>query len=111
VTKVRPVHPRLTYFRGSSTSKEMLLQVKNLIQDSDKVLVVLDSDRRKTHVLDGLRVYDPLVTNRELPHRRRHKYQWTPILSEFGPGPTEAVAEFLTTNKNLWWTARKRDTF
>jgi cephalosporin hydroxylase len=100
-TKIRPVHPRVTYLRGSSTSKEILLQVKNLIQESDKVLVVLDSDHRKTHVLDELRAYAPLVSIGSYLIVEDTNINGHPILTEFGPGPMEAVAEFLTTNKNF----------
>jgi cephalosporin hydroxylase len=47
---------------GSSTDTVVVDQVKALIGPDDKVMVVLDSDHSKDHVLAELRAYGPLVT-------------------------------------------------
>jgi len=99
--KVRPDHPRITYFRGSSTSEDVLLQVKSLIDADDRVLVILDSDHSKTHVLNELHLYSPLVSVGSYLIVEDTNVNGHPVLPQFGPGPMEAVEEFLTKNMNF----------
>jgi cephalosporin hydroxylase len=47
---------------GSSVSLSVLAQVKSRIRESDRVLVVLDSDHSKAHVTKELEAYSPLVS-------------------------------------------------
>jgi cephalosporin hydroxylase len=99
--RIRPDHPRITYIRGSSTSEDVLLQVKSMIHADDRVLVVLDSDHSKTHVLNELCAYSPLVSLRSYLIVEDTNVNGHPVLPQFGPGPMEAVQEFLTMNKNF----------
>ena len=57
----RPVHPRITYINGRSTSVETLMQVQELIKGKT-VMVSLDSDHTRRHVKRELRFYGPMVT-------------------------------------------------
>lgn len=94
----RPSHPRITYLTGSSTSPEILSQVKSLITGSPRVLVILDSDHKRDHVLEELRLYSPLVTPGSYLIVEDTNVNGRPVFSGFGPGPGEAVDEFLTGN-------------
>ena len=58
----RPEHPRIEYLNGSSVAPETLEHVRRAAEGAETVLVVLDSDHRKEHVLEELRLYAPLVT-------------------------------------------------
>lgn len=58
----KPNHKRITYIIGSSISEETVEKVKKLIKEGEKVLVILDSDHRKEHVLKELRIYSEFVT-------------------------------------------------
>ncbi len=58
----RPTHERLEYVRGSSTDNAILERVKGSIQPGERVMVVLDSDHSRDHVLEELRAYWELVT-------------------------------------------------
>lgn len=54
--------PYITLIEGSSTAPEIVGQVKNLIEPNDKVLVILDSNHSRRHVLDELEAYCDLVS-------------------------------------------------
>jgi cephalosporin hydroxylase len=57
-----PMAPLITLIEGPSTGAETLAKVKAAIPDNASVMVVLDSDHSRDHVLDELRTYGPLVT-------------------------------------------------
>ncbi len=56
------LYPYLTLIEGSSISEDIVEQVKNLIKPQDRVLVILDSNHSKSHVLEELRAYAPIVS-------------------------------------------------
>lgn len=56
----RPRHERIQYISGSSTADEVVEQVRKNI-NGGTVLVILDSDHSKGHVLDELRIYSRFV--------------------------------------------------
>jgi cephalosporin hydroxylase len=57
-----PMASRITLIEGSSTDRAVVDQVAGRITREDKVLVLLDSDHSRDHVLDELRLYAPLVS-------------------------------------------------
>ena len=57
-----PLFDYISLIEGSSTDEAILEQVKSHIAPNDVVLVILDSNHTKQHVLDELRAYHPLVT-------------------------------------------------
>lgn len=52
----------ITLVEGSSTADDIVAQVKSGIQPGERVLVILDSNHTKQHVLDELEAYYDLVT-------------------------------------------------
>ncbi len=105
-----PQHPRITYLKGSSTDPAMIDKVKSLLEPGDRVMVSLDSDHHKGHVLQELRLYGPMVSPGcylvvEDTHMGGH-----PILPKHGPGPLEAVEEFLA-GKPPFTVDRTREKF
>ena len=54
--------PQITLIEGDSASKEIVGQVKSHIKKVDKVLVILDSNHSRRHVLAELEAYCDLVT-------------------------------------------------
>ena len=97
----KPEHERVHYLIGSSTSEEVIKYVKDSIKESDKVLVILDSDHRKKHVLDELRIYNNLVSKGSYLIVEDSNVNGHPVAPAFGPGPMEAIKEFLKENKNF----------
>jgi cephalosporin hydroxylase len=94
----RPTHPRITYLNGSSTAPEILERVIHEVKGSAPVLVLLDSDHRRDHVLAEMRAYAPLVTPGSYLVVEDTNVNGHPVLPAFGKGPWEAVDEFLRAN-------------
>lgn len=97
----KPQHKRITYLLGSSTSKEILQQVQQLISDDKKVLVNLDSEHTKKHVLEELKLYSKLVTVGSYIIVEDTNIGGHPVKPDYYPGPMEAVKEFLKTNSDF----------
>ena len=57
-----PLAPRITLIEGPSTTPETMAKVRAEIPAGASVMVVLDSDHSRDHVLAELRAYGPLVT-------------------------------------------------
>jgi cephalosporin hydroxylase len=95
VVEGRPEHERITYLTGSSTSEEIVAKVREQAAGAASVMVVLDSDHRKGHVLDELRLYSALVTVGGYLVVEDTNINGHPVYRKFGPGPMEAVDEFL----------------
>jgi cephalosporin hydroxylase len=97
----RPVHPRVEYLIGSSVSPEIISQIRNAAQGARRVMVVLDSDHRKEHVLQELQTYAPLVTIGDYLVVEDTSINGNPTYPDFGPGPMEATEEFLKINTHF----------
>ena len=56
-----PMFKRITMIEGSSIAPDVVDQVKRLVGEGEKVMVVLDSNHTREHVLNELRSFAPLV--------------------------------------------------
>jgi len=54
--------PRITLVEGSSTDPQVVERVSQVVEPGESVMVVLDSNHTKAHVLAELDAYGPLVT-------------------------------------------------
>jgi len=90
-----PVHPRVRYVRGSSTSSRVIDELRPLVRDADRVLVFLDSDHTRDHVRRELEIYSEFVTPSSYLIVEDTNVNGHPVHPGFGPGPMEAVLEFL----------------
>lgn len=106
VIEAHPMHKRIEMIEGDSVSDETIQKIRKTILKNSKVIVCLDSDHTKAHVLRELESYQEFVvpgcyivvldTN-------------TSKLAELGVfdkkyinnGPKEAVEEFLKKNDNF----------
>ena len=91
----RPEHDRITYLTGSSTADDIVAQLEKRVAAHDRVLVILDSDHSRDHVLDELRTYGRWVSPGSYLIVEDSNVNGHPVLPEHGPGPMEALDEFL----------------
>ncbi len=97
----RPIHERITYIKGSSTEEKIVEQIFQMIRDSKVVLVILDSDHNKPHVLMEMEIYSKFVTRNSYMIVEDSNVNGHPIMPNWGEGPFEAVEEFLKNNDSF----------
>jgi len=97
----RPIHPRITYLSGFSTDPNIFNTVKQKIQKDDVVLVVLDSGHSRENVLSELKLYRDIVTKGSYFIVDDSNINGHPIDPMYGPGPYEAVQDFLKSNPDF----------
>ena len=93
-----PEHPRIKYVKGSSVSPDVLEQVRAEAADAERVMVILDSDHSKDHVRAELEEYAPLVSE---GCYLIVEDTMAGVLPGHGPGPDEAIQEFLAQNDSF----------
>ena len=92
---------RIRLVQGSSIDDDTLSQVKKFAKTSECVMVILDSNHQKSHVLNELRLYQEFVRRGsylivldtiidDMPVEFSANRPWSP-----GDGPKAAVHEFL----------------
>lgn len=88
---------RVQFIHGSSTDPEVVSRIAEQVRGK-KVMVTLDSDHRKEHVLQELQSYGPLVSPGSYIVVEDTNMDGIPLYPDFGPGPMAAVEEFLKTD-------------
>jgi cephalosporin hydroxylase len=107
-----PTHPRVAYWGGRSSVDPALLEdLRRETDASERVMVVLDSDHRKEHVLAELDAYAPLVTPGCYLVCEDTAINGHPIFAAHGPGPAEALAEWLPRHRDEWEVDPRREKF
>jgi cephalosporin hydroxylase len=93
-------HPRITRIIGSSTDPAVVAQVHKRVAGRP-ALVILDSDHTRDHVLDELAAYNALVPIGGYLIVEDSNIHGHPVGWQYGPGPTEAIREFLRTRDDF----------
>lgn len=88
---------------GYSTNKDIVTQVADIVASKivsadDKIIVALDSDHSKENVIEELNLYSKFVSTGSYLVVEDTNVNGNPSFKSHGPGPFEAVEEFLTTN-------------
>jgi cephalosporin hydroxylase len=96
--ELRPDHPRICYIEGSSTSSEVVELLARRASKAQRVMVILDADHSKRHVAEELKVLSPFVTVWCHLVVEDTNVNGNPARPGHGPGPMEAVREFLELN-------------
>jgi cephalosporin hydroxylase len=82
---------------GDSVAPDTIRRIEDLVQGRP-ALVLLDSDHRKDHVLRELQLYARFVPVGGYMVVFDTDLNGHPVTPDFGPGPMEAVEEFLATD-------------
>src|SRR6266850_5998905 len=93
----RPEHSRISYLTGSSVDAAVVAQVREAV-GSQRAMVVLDSDHHAAHVYDEIIAYSPLVQTGDYLIVEDTNVNGHPAYPDFGPGPMEALNQFLSQN-------------
>lgn len=96
-----PTHSRLEFMVGSSVDPNVVAQVKTGLAAGARVMVVLDSDHSAAHVRAELAAWAPMVTEGCYLIVEDTAVGGNPILPEYGPGPLEALREFLVEHSEF----------
>lgn len=108
--RVKAKHPRITFLEGSSTDENIFNKIKSMIRAGEKVMVVLDSDHSREHVLKELEIYSKFVTPGNyliVEDTNEINYYDSP---EMGQSAKEALEEFLG-RQNDFEADRSREKF
>ena len=99
----------MSFLNGSSTAPEIVAEVAKRAKGR-RPLVILDSLHTAPHVLKELRLYSPLVPVGGYLIVQDTSINGHPVREGFGPGPMEAVEEFLRGN-DQFVSDRSRERF
>jgi cephalosporin hydroxylase len=97
----RPEHERITYIAGSSIDPQVTQPIFDAAARAKTVMVILDSDHRRDHVLAELRMLGPLVTPGSFLIVEDTNLNGHPVEPHYGPGPMEAVNAFLSERRDF----------
>jgi cephalosporin hydroxylase len=90
---------------GSSTSEEVVGEVGRRAAGHPTVLVTLDSSHTKSHVAREIKLYARFVTKGSYLIVEDTKLNGHPVYTRYdpdwGPGPMEAVLEFLAKDRRF----------
>jgi cephalosporin hydroxylase len=93
-----PAHPRIEFLKGSSTAPEILAILSQKVRQAGRVMVILDSDHSQAHVARELELYSKFVTDQCYLVVEDTNVNGHPVWRSHGPGPMEAVLDFLKKN-------------
>lgn len=91
---------RVKVIKGDSVSPEVVSEIAREAGEG-KVLVTLDSLHTREHVLKELNLYSKFVSSGSYLIVQDTNINGHPVYPEFGPGPMEAVEEFLKNNRDF----------
>lgn len=87
-------HPRIRLYEGDSIDPKLIDEVKKQLPSSGG-MVILDSDHSKKHVLNEMKIYRDFVAPGSYMVVEDTNINGHPVYPFFGPGPHEAVTDFL----------------
>ena len=94
-------HPRIRLLEGSSTDPVIVEQTRTILSGLSQGMVVLDSDHSQRHVLAEIHIYKDFVALESYLVVEDTNINGHPVALRSGPGPHEAVCEFLKSNSEF----------
>jgi len=104
--KNHPLSHRVNLIEGSSISHQVINKIKRLTNKLKKIMVVLDSNHSKEHVLKELELYQDIVTPGSYLVAMDGAQEWVSDIPNGKPewkenNPLAAINEFLKKTKNF----------
>jgi cephalosporin hydroxylase len=90
-----PVHPRIHYVNGAPKSESTLDEVRGIIGDDARALVVLGEWAHWEAIYATFLAYEPFVPVGSYVIVADTIFNGNPVWTGFGPGPAEAVTQIL----------------
>ncbi len=97
---IAAAHSHMRLLLGDSAAREMVNQVGTIIPSTRQcgLLLILDSDHRASHVFEELTVWVPWLRSGDYLVVEDTIVNGHPVRPDFGPGPMEAIIEYLAAN-------------
>jgi cephalosporin hydroxylase len=103
-------HERIHFLVGDSAAPEMVSKALSLIAPRNgRTFLILDSDHSRDHVLRELRAWVPHLRSRDYLVVEDSVVNGNPVRPEHGPGPMEAIAQYLQEAPGLLIHDRERE--
>lgn len=100
-------HPRVHLLESSSTHPDVAKRIEAM--RTGPVFAVIDSDHRKDHVVAELETITPVLQPGDYLVVEDSNVNGHPVLPSWGPGPYEALAEFLGTHPTAYRLDSERE--
>lgn len=97
--KNTPKHPRIKYIISNSVEPSLIIQLKKLCKNK-KIMVILDSNHHKEHVLREMELYGELVSKNQYMVVEDGSIGHI-VFKNFGEGPYEAIKSFMFKNSDF----------
>jgi cephalosporin hydroxylase len=99
----RPEHHRISYVLGETDDESIVAAVRDHVAGSEgrPVIVIHDADHRCDQVLTDLECYAPFVTAGSYLIIEDSNVNGHPVLNGWGPGPYEAIEQFLCAHPDF----------
>jgi cephalosporin hydroxylase len=95
-------HPGIEFLYGDSAAPDMVSLVESMLTEPrGRLFVILDSDHSRDHVLRELHAYVPVMRSGDYLVVEDTCINGHPVRPEFGPGPWEAVDQFLAESPGV----------
>lgn len=98
---LRARHPRISYINGSSADSAVAAEAAKHREPGATCLVILDSDHSQEHVSKELALFSPFVSVGSYIVVEDSNVNGHPVYPSFGPGPYEAIEEFLRQDSSF----------
>jgi cephalosporin hydroxylase len=103
-------HPRIEFWIGDSASQSMAERVRaRLPAHRGALFAILDSDHSMRHVLMEMEAYVPLLREGDYLVVEDGCVNGHPVRPDYGPGPYEAVEEFMARQPGVLSYDRARE--
>lgn len=104
-------HPQIDFLLGDSGSQEVAAELRRRVPEKRGALfMILDSDHSRRHVLRELNTLVPLLQKGDYLLVEDTCVNGHPVRPEFGPGPYEALQEYLERHPHEFLSDTARET-